>query len=147
NRMPERNLYLSGLRYYAGFKQTGIPIERNFRYSGKPRVSIAKLFKLASDGIFSFSIVPLQLATYLGLFSSTIAILLGLIGLYFKLVLGSSFLNWSYGLTTTFFIGGIQLLCLGILGEYIGRIYEEVKQRPIYIIDKKINFEISKKDV
>lgn len=132
--MPERNRYLSGLRAYAGFQQTGITVERGSRYQGQPKVSVAKLFKLAFDGIFSFSIIPLRIATIFGFVSAIVAFILGLTGLYFKIVLGETFLSWAYGLTTTFFMGGIQLIFLGIIGEYIGRIYDEVKQRPYYLI-------------
>lgn len=139
--MPERNKYISGLRAYAGFKQVGVFVERGPRYRGEPRVTVVKLFKLAFDGIFSFSTIPLRIATFLGLASSISSFVIGFIGLYFKFILGRDFLSWTYGLTTTFFIGGIQLLFLGIIGEYIGRIYDEVKQRPYYIIDDKIGFE------
>lgn len=139
--MPERNRYLSGLRAYSGFSQVGVLVERGPRYRGEPRVSLFKLFKLAFDGIFSFSTIPLRLATFLGLFCAFFSFVIGLIGLYFKFVLGIEFLSWAYGLTTTFFIGGIQLLALGVIGEYIGRIYDEVKQRPYYVIEKKIGFE------
>ncbi len=138
--MPEKNKYISGLRAYAGFKQTGVLVERGPRYRGEPKVTVTKLFKLAADGIFSFSTVPLRIATLFGLMSSIFAFVLGLIGLYFKLILRQEFLNWAFGLTSTFFLGGIQLFFLGILGEYIGRIYDEVKQRPYYIIDEKIGF-------
>ncbi len=139
--MPERSKYLSGLRAYAGFRQTGVVVERDRRYWGQPKVSVFKLFKLAFDGVFSFSTIPLKIATYFGLVCSIVSFIIGTIGLYYKFVLGREFLSWAYGLTTTFFIGGVQLLSLGIIGEYIGRIYEEVKQRPYYIIDKKINFD------
>ena len=139
--MPERNKYLSGLRAYAGFKQIGVYVERGPRYRGEPKVSVSKLFKLAFDGIFSFSTIPLKMATILGLVSAIVSFIIGLIGLYVKLVLGQEFLSWAYGLTTTFFMGGIQLLSLGIIGEYIGRIYDEVRQRPYYIIDEKIGFD------
>lgn len=139
--MPERNKYLSGLRAYAGFKQIGVYVERGPRYRGEPKVSVAKLFKLAFDGIFSFSTIPLKMATILGLVSAIVSFIIGLIGLYVKFVLGQEFLSWAYGLTTTFFMGGIQLLSLGIIGEYIGRIYDEVRQRPYYIIREKIGFE------
>lgn len=140
-RMPERNKYLSGLRAYAGFKQIGVFVERGPRYRGEPKVSVGKLFKLAFDGIFSFSTIPLKLATILGLVSAIVSFMIGLIGLYVKFVLGLEFLSWAYGLTTTFFMGGVQLLSLGIIGEYIGRIYDEVRQRPYYIINEKIGFE------
>lgn len=139
--MPERNKYLSGLRAYAGFKQIGVYVERGPRYRGQPKVSVSKLFKLAFDGIFSFSTIPLKIATILGLVSAIISFIIGLIGLYVKFILGQEFLSWAYGLTTTFFMGGIQLLSLGIIGEYIGRIYDEVRQRPYYIIQEKIGFE------
>lgn len=139
--MPERNRYLSGLRSYAGFKQIGVLVERGPRFKGEPRVSIAKLFKLAFDGIFSFSTTPLKIVTSLGFFFSITSFLVALIGLFVKFFLGLQFLSWPFGLTTTFFLGGIQLLSLGIIGEYIGRIYEEVKQRPYYVIREKIGFE------
>ncbi len=139
--MPEHNKYLSGLRTYAGFKQIGVYVERGPRYRGEPKVSVSKLFKLAFDGIFSFSTIPLKMATILGLVSAIVSFIIGLIGLYVKFVLGQEFLSWAYGLTTTFFMGGIQLLSLGIIGEYIGRIYDEVRQRPYYIIQEKIGFE------
>ncbi|NEP79798.1 MAG: glycosyltransferase [Okeania sp. SIO3B3] len=139
--MPEHNKYLSGLRAYAGFKQIGVYVERGPRYRGEPKVSVTKLFKLAFDGIFSFSTIPLKMATILGLVSAIVSFIIGLIGLYVKFILGQEFLSWAYGLTTTFFIGGVQLLSLGIIGEYIGRIYDEVRQRPYYIIREKIGFE------
>lgn len=139
--MPERNKYLSGLRAYAGFKQIGVYVERGPRYRGEPKVSVSKLFKLAFDGIFSFSTIPLKMATILGLVSAIVSFIIGLIGLYVKFILGREFLSWAYGLTTTFFMGGVQLLSLGIIGEYIGRIYDEVRQRPYYIINQKIGFE------
>jgi len=139
--MPERNKYISGLRAYSGFKQKGVVVERGSRYRGEPKVTIRKLFKLAFDGIFAFSTIPLRMVTYLGLLFSITSFGIGLMGLFVKFILGREFLSWPYGLTTTFFLGGIQLLCLGIIGEYIGRIYEEVKQRPYYVIEKKIGFE------
>jgi polyisoprenyl-phosphate glycosyltransferase len=139
--MPEHNKYITGLRAYAGFKQIGVSVERGPHYQGEPKVTPAKLVKLALDGIFSFSTVPLRIATLFGFACAGSSFLLGLIGMYFKFILGREFLSWTYGLTTTFFIGGIQLICLGIIGEYVGRIYEEVKRRPYYVVDKKIGFD------
>ncbi|MGL5510729.1 MAG: glycosyltransferase, partial [Microcoleaceae cyanobacterium] len=139
--MPEQNRYITGLRAYTGFKQTGVFVERGPRYKGEPRVSLVRLFKLAFDGIFSFSTIPLKIATFLGLVSAIVAFILGLVGLYVKFVMGKIFLEWVYGLTTTFFMGGVQLLSLGIIGEYIGRIYDEVRKRPYYIIAEKIGFD------
>lgn len=132
--MPERNRYLSGLRAYAGFKQTGIVVERGSRYHGQPKVTLSKLCKLAFDGIFSFSTIPLKIATIFGLICAIASFVIGICGLYFKFILGKTFLSWAYGLTTTFFMGGVQLIFLGIIGEYIARIYDEVKQRPYYLI-------------
>lgn len=138
--MPERNRYLTGLRAYAGFRQIGIPIERGPRYKGVPRVTLTKLLKLAFDGIFSFSIIPLRAATYFGFLCATVSFLIGITGIYFKIILHKELFSWAYGLTTTFFMGGIQLIFLGLIGEYIGRIYDEVKQRPYYVVDKKLGF-------
>jgi polyisoprenyl-phosphate glycosyltransferase len=140
-RMPERNRYISGLRAYAGFRQVGVLVERGTRYHGEPRMTPIKLFRLAFDGVFSFSVLPLRMATLLGFTCATFSFALGLIGLYYKFVLGREFLSWAYGLTTTFFMGGVQLLFLGILGEYIGRIYDEVRQRPYYVVDQLVGFE------
>jgi dolichol-phosphate mannosyltransferase len=138
--MPERNRYITGLRAYAGFNQTGIPVERGPRYSGKPRVTLSKLIRLALDGIISFSTLPLRFITYMGIIFALTAFSLGIVGLVYKFILGQEFLSWPFGLTTTFFMGGIQLIFLGIMGEYIGRIYDEVKQRPYYVVREAINF-------
>ncbi len=139
--MPERSRYITGLRAYAGFRQTGVLVERGPRYRGEPKVTPIRLMKLALDGIFSFSVVPLRIATLFGFTCAASSFILGLTGLYFKFILKETFLSWAYGLTTTFFIGGIQLVCLGIIGEYLGRIYEEVKQRPYYLVGIKIGFD------
>jgi dolichol-phosphate mannosyltransferase len=104
-------------------------------------VTLLKLIKLAFDGIFSFSTIPLKISIFLGLTFASASFIIGLVGLYYKFVLRQEFLSWDHGLTTTFFLGGIQLVSLGIIGEYIGRIYDEVKQRPYYIIREKIGFE------
>ena len=140
-KMPERNKYISGLRAYAGFKQVGVIVERGYRYHGKPRVTLLKLFKLSFDSIFAFSTIPLRVATLFGFACATFSFAIGTIALYYKLVLGREFLSWAFGLTTTFFMGGVQLIFLGIIGEYIARIYDEVKQRPYYIIKQEIGFQ------
>ena len=142
--MPERNRYLSGLRAYVGFKQTGVLVERGSRYHGQPKVTLGKLFKLAFDGIFSFSTIPLKIATIFGLISAIISFIIGMLGLYFKFILGKNLLSWAYGLTTTFFMGGVQLIFLGIIGEYIARIYDEVKQRPYYLVRDTRGFHSAK---
>jgi len=141
NAMPERNRFVRGLRAWVGFRQMGIEYARDARRGGEPKYTLAKLVRLAVDGLFSFSTVPLRLATYLGLVVSTIAFL----GAVFTLV-QRLFHDWFAriglepvpGFATTviaiLFLGGVQLICLGIMGEYIGRIYDEVKGRPSWIV-------------
>jgi len=147
--MPERNRFVRGLRAWAGFKQIGIAYERQSRAAGEPKYDFRKLFRLAWDGLFSFSTVPLVLVTYLGLFISSIAAL----GVVFTLI-QRLFANWfqKIGLApvpgfativiSVLFLGGVQLLCLGILGEYIGRIYEEVKRRPMWVVREQCGIPI-----
>ena len=139
--MPERNRYFPGLRAYAGFSQTGIAVDRDPRFAGTPRVGLVGLVKLALDGIISFSYVPIRLVTFTGLAVATMAF--GYVGviMYKKFISHVAIPGWSSQLTAILFLGGLQLITLGIVGEYIGRIYEEVKQRPYYIVAEKQNFE------
>jgi polyisoprenyl-phosphate glycosyltransferase len=143
--MPERNRFVRGLRAWTGFKQIGLVYERPARAAGETKYGYRKLFKLAWDGLFSFSTVPLVLVSYLGLFISTIAAL----GIVFTLA-QRLFAGWfdklglapvpGYATTviSVLFLGGVQLLCLGILGEYIGRIYDEVKRRPMWVVREQL---------
>jgi len=141
NAMPERNRFVRGLRAWSGFRQTGVAYERAARFAGAPKYSFKKLLNLATDGLFSFSTVPLRMATYLGLSVSGFAFL-GVVFTLAQKVFSEEFqkigLAPSAGFPTivvsVLFLGGIQLICLGILGEYIGRIYEEVKGRPLWIL-------------
>jgi dolichol-phosphate mannosyltransferase len=141
NAMPERNRFVRGLRAWSGFRQTGVTYERAARFAGTPKYGFAKLVKLATDGLFSFSTIPLRVATYLGLSVSALAF----VGVVFTLaqkLFSAEFARIGLAPTSGFptivisilFIGGVQLICLGILGEYIGRIYEEVKGRPLWIL-------------
>lgn len=141
NAMPERNRFVRGLRAWAGFRQTGVTYERAARFAGKPKYSFNKLVNLATDGLFSFSTVPLRLATYLGISVSAFAffgVVITLIQKFFAAKLAKLGLAPTAGFPTivisVLFLGGVQLICLGILGEYIGRIYEEVKGRPLWIL-------------
>jgi dolichol-phosphate mannosyltransferase len=142
-RMPERHKYLSGLRAYAGFRQIGVAVERGWRYAGRPRVSLGMLITLACDGILSFSTVPLRLATVTGLCCALVSFAVAVAGLYYKYVLHERLLSWPFGLTTVFFLGGVQLVFLGILGEYLARVYDEVKRRPYYLVEQLVGFEAS----
>ncbi len=135
NAMPERNRYIRGLRAWVGFQQTAIEFERDPRFAGKVKYSFAKSWALAINGIISFSRVPLKLATYLGMLSAAAALLMILLVLYWRLFdPASPLIGYTLITIALFFLGSVQLFCIGILGEYIGRIYEEVKGRPIYTI-------------
>lgn len=137
-RMPERHRYLRGLRKWVGFRQVGIPIERAERYSGKSKYSLLKLLKLASDGIFAFSILPLRAATMLGALAIAVSGLYALYSLYAKIFLSQIPKGFTALVFLITFLSGVLLFFLGIIGEYVGRIYEEIKARPVYIINKII---------
>jgi len=134
NRMPERSRYVSGLRAYVGGRQTGVEFERAERFAGEPRQSPRRLIHMALDAFFAFSDLPLKLATLLGFFVSGVAFLVMLNVLYQRLVTGEAILGWASTMTSILFIGGIQLLAIGIIGEYIGRIYNETKARPAWVV-------------
>lgn len=139
-RMPEKNRYFPGLRAYAGFKQKGILVDRDPRFAGTSQVGLVGLLRLAIDGMISFSYVPLRLATFFGFIVSATAFAYILRVLYKKGVSGEAIPGWASTLTAILFIGGVQLIVSGIIGEYLGRMYDEVKRRPFYIISEKINF-------
>lgn len=141
NLMPERNRYLAGLRSWVGFRQTAVEYERDARYAGSPRVSVVRLFRLAFDGIFSFSNLPLRLATLLGLTVSLAAFLLMATILYLRLFTDRAILGWASLMTSILFLGGVILVTIGIIGEYTGRIYDEVKRRPLYVVAQRVGLE------
>ncbi len=134
-RMPEQHRYLRGLRTWVGFRQIGIPMERSARHAGRTKYSPLKLLKLASDGIFAFSIVPLRAAAVLGAGAIGLSFLFALYSLYAKF-----FMHSPQGFTALIlamtFLSGVNLFFLGIIGEYVGRVYEETKGRPHYVVLK-----------
>lgn len=136
-RMPERNRYLRGLRTWVGFRQIGVPVERDARYAGETKYSPMRLLKLASDGIFAFSIVPLRAASTAGAVAILVSILYSLYAVYVKFWRGTPQGFTSLILAITF-LSGVNLFFLGIIGEYVGRIYEEAKGRPHYVVRKVI---------
>ncbi|GCA70409.1 putative glycosyltransferase [Microcystis aeruginosa NIES-2519] len=144
NSMPERNRYIRGLRAWIGFRQTAVKFERDPRFAGQVKYTFKKSLALAINSLVSFSKIPLRLSTYLGLFSALIALLMALLVLYWRLQQPDSPVT---GLATiliaVFFLGSVQLISIGILGEYIGRIYEEVKGRPAYTIAEIAGLEIN----
>jgi dolichol-phosphate mannosyltransferase len=146
NDITEQSRFVRGLRAYSGFKQIGIEYERAERAAGEVKYTFKKLMKLAIDGLLDFSTFPLRIATYLGLFISLPSFFIGIFFIIHRIfnfkILGYSPSD-TPGLASlavgVFFIGGVILLILGIIGEYIGRIYFEVKRRPFYIVEEIIN--------
>lgn len=134
--MPERNRYVRGLRTWAGFSQCGIAVERGERGAGEPKYGLKRLVKLALDGIFSFSMVPLRVATVVGAVTLAITGAYALYALFAKLWLGRSPQGFTALIVTIVFMSGVQLLFLGVLGEYLGRIYRETKRRPHYVVEE-----------
>jgi glycosyltransferase involved in cell wall biosynthesis len=137
-RMPERNRLISGMRAWAGFRQTGVEFDRDARFAGKPKMTIRKLIDLALDGLISFSNAPLRLAVYAGIATAGISFLIAAYVIYAKLFTNQAIMGWASTIVAITFIGGMILLTLGVVGEYIGRIYDEVKQRPVYVIKDKV---------
>jgi dolichol-phosphate mannosyltransferase len=136
-RMPEHHRYLRGLRTWVGFSQIGVPIERSARQAGSTKYSPLRLLKLASDGIFAFSIVPLRAASLVGAAATGLSVLYSIYSLYAKFWLHSPQGFTALILAITF-LSGVNLFFLGIIGEYIGRVYEEAKGRPHYVISEII---------
>jgi polyisoprenyl-phosphate glycosyltransferase len=143
NSMPERNRYVRGLRAWVGFRQTAVYFERDPRFAGEVKYTFAKSLALAINGIMSLSKVPLRVATYLGLLSAGVALLMMVLVLYWRLFDPTApLIGFTLITIAIFFLGAVQLICIGILGEYIGRIYEEVKGRPIYTVKETAGFNL-----
>jgi dolichol-phosphate mannosyltransferase len=136
--IPERNRFIPGLRAWVGFNQVGIPVERDERGDRIPRVSFIQLVRLATDAIISFSWIPLRISTILGIVAAFLSIVGTCIVLYKKFISLEAIPGWTSTLLSIFFFGAIQLIIFGIIGEYLGRIYEEVKRRPPYVVRKVI---------
>ena len=136
-KMPEHHRYLRGLRTWVGFRQIGVPIEREARYAGRTKYSPMRLLKLASDGIFAFSIVPLRAAAMVGAIAIMLSFGFSLYSVYAKFWRGTPQGFTALILAITF-LSGVNLFFLGIIGEYVGRIYEEAKGRPHYVVRRLI---------
>jgi polyisoprenyl-phosphate glycosyltransferase len=137
-RAPERHRYLRGLRSWAGFKQIGVPVERPERLAGTTKYSLRRLLGLAFDGIFAFSTVPLRAATVLGAIAIGLSGAFALYSLYAKLFQVQTPRGFTALVFIITFLFGVNLFFLGVIGEYVGRVYEEVKGRPIYVVARKI---------
>jgi dolichol-phosphate mannosyltransferase len=140
NQMPERNRFVRGLRAWVGFRQTAVQFVRPARYAGNVKYTFRKSLGLAVNGIVSFSKIPLRIATYLGLVVSLASFGLAVWYVVQKLTGAEVVRGWASTVVIVLFLGGVQLLTLGIIGEYISRIYDEVKQRPIYVIRERVGF-------
>lgn len=140
--MKERNRFIRGLVSWAGFRQTGVEFERGERLSAKTKYPTRKMIRFALNAIFSFSDKPLKIATFVGAFSSALGLLMILWGLYSKFFMPETTVRgWTSVFVAVLFLGGVQLFTIGIIGEYISRIYDESKGRPLYIIAEKINWQ------
>jgi len=142
NSISEKNRYVRGIISWLGFKSAPVEFVREKRFAGTTKYPLKKMLKFAGDAIMSFSLKPLKLATYLGIGISNASLIYGIVLVIIKLsgVL-STVMGWTSIVAISLFFNGIILMILGILGSYIGRIYEEVKGRPLYVIQEKINFD------
>ncbi len=132
--MPERNKFLRGQIAWTGFRQAHVEYDRQERQRGKTKYSYSKMFKFAMDGISGFSNLPLKVATWLGFATAGIAVTLFIWTMYVRLFTDDYVAGWSSLMVALLFLGGVQLICIGILGEYLGRVLENVRGRPAYII-------------
>lgn len=139
--ISEKNRFMKGLFSWVGFKQTAIYFDRLPRYGGKTSFNYWKLWNFALDGITSFSSIPLKVWSYFGLFISLIALFYGSFLVIKTIILGIDVPGYASTIVAILFLGGIQLITLGIIGEYIARIYEEVKNRPLYLIRETYGFD------
>ncbi|MNN46662.1 hypothetical protein D3C81_1610510 [compost metagenome] len=140
--MKENNRFVRGMVSWVGFKQTPIEYERDERFAGETKYPLKKMIKFASDGIISFSAKPLKIMGSLGMFCVSISLIIFLYALIRKLANDINVVSgWASIMTAVTFLGGVQLLSISVLGEYIGRIYDESKGRPLYVIEKEVNME------
>jgi len=146
NRLPERNRFIPGLRSWLGFRQSAVSYDRAGRAAGQPKQSLGRLIRYAADAMLSFSNKPLRAATWLGFFVSIVAFALAIFYVVTFFAWHKQISGFTTEIVCILFLGGVQLISVGILGEYIGRIYEEVKQRPLYIVREKIGFESAEPD-
>ena len=141
--MPERGRFLRGMVSWIGFRQVPLPYEREVRHAGRTKYSLLRMVRFAMDGILSFSLLPLRLASFTGMVAIwlaiggiVVAVVVRLLRLY-DLQLGR---GWASLFVAVLFMGGVQLLTLGVMGEYLGRIYTEVKRRPLYAVQERLGF-------
>ena len=139
--MPEKDRFLRGMISWVGFRQTEIKYHRDKRFAGVSKYPLRKMLRFASDGILSFSTKPLQISIGLGMVSSFLSLLVICYALFLRIFTNIWVEGWTALMIAVLFIGGIQLLCIGILGNYIGRIYDESKNRPLYLVRQYRGFD------
>lgn len=138
--LKERHRFVRGMVSWIGFRQTAVHYDRDVRFAGTTKYPLRKMIRFAADGVTSFSIVPLRVATWLGILAGLAAIGIGAWALYVKFFQNGVVTGWTTIMLFVAFGSSAQLLMTGILGEYVGRIYEEVKRRPLYVTARELNF-------
>lgn len=138
--MPERDRFIRGMVAWVGFNQVPVPYKRAVRFAGRTKYPLTKMMRFATDGILSFSIAPLRFATWVGLSVAALSILGIAYALILRLLTNIWVPGWTLLFTAMLLIGGVQLICLGVIGEYLGRVYGEVKRRPLYLFKERLGF-------
>jgi glycosyltransferase involved in cell wall biosynthesis len=147
--MPERDRFLRGMISWIGFRQAPVHYKRDARFGGKSKYSLMKMMRFATDGILSFSIMPLKLAIWTGfaaIWLAVLGIIIAVLERLYRLYDINIGRGWASIFIAVLFMGGVQLLTLGIIGEYLGRIYTEVKRRPLYVVQERLGFERSNEE-
>jgi dolichol-phosphate mannosyltransferase len=141
NALPERNRFLRGLRSWIGFRQTGVEYERQARYAGRTKYDFWRLMRLAMDGLVSFSFLPLRIASSIGFLVSVVSMIVAFYYVVLRLSGSREPAGFAAIIVAVLFLGGVQLITIGIMGEYVGRIFDEVKNRPVYIVLEEEGFD------
>jgi dolichol-phosphate mannosyltransferase len=145
--LREQHRFVRGMVAWIGFRQTAVQYDRDARFAGETKYPLRRMIRFAIDGITSFSVVPLRIATWLGLLGGIVAVVTGLAIVLIKIFVPAvSLPGWTGIMVAVAFGFSAQLLMTGILGEYIGRIYEEIKRRPLYIVSREVNLDSSSND-
>ncbi len=134
-KMPEKNKFIRGQVAWTGFRQVGLPYERDPRHRGETSYTFGRMTKFALDGITAFSDLPLKLATYMGFLAAFIALIVTIYTLYSQYVIGATVKGWTSLMIAVLFIGGVQLLCIGLIGEYLIRLTTNIRNRPLYVVE------------
>jgi glycosyltransferase involved in cell wall biosynthesis len=135
--LREKDRFVRGLVSWVGFRQTGVSYHREKRFAGETKYPYSKMIKFALDGVTSFSTMPLRLASWLGYAASCLAFIY-LVSVFVQKLMGATIQGWATIMVALLFLGGVQLICLGILGEYVGRVFNECKPRPMYVIEERL---------